>query len=110
MKYCPIILALAAANILTVYAQSLGVGNQVAAGACKGFPEGVTICLTSVSYAYCSGKDNVVSNEIFVPDGYRCEQGIVGKQVDGIWGMAPTTTRTFDLHTYGATSAPTVAA
>ncbi|KAK5948795.1 hypothetical protein OHC33_010219 [Knufia fluminis] len=105
MKYIAAILAVASTNILSVHAA--GVGNEAAAKACIGFPKHSMICLTDISYVICSGDESRPQTETFVIPGAKCIQGIVGKVKDTQTMVPATATRTFALHSYGATAAPT---
>ncbi|KAK5936779.1 hypothetical protein PMZ80_010898 [Knufia obscura] len=104
MKYLSALLALTATTILTTKAQ--GFSDEYLVQACKGFPYFTVICLTDISYVQCDGTDNVPV-EWRVPDGVICHQGIVGSKTDILDRGVPSTARTYDLQSYGATVAPT---
>ncbi|KAK5080439.1 hypothetical protein LTR70_008871 [Exophiala xenobiotica] len=107
MKYFSALLAIGSMAMLSVNAQ--GVGDAAAAAACQGFSARTLICLTDVHYAFCNGGPGG-SVEYPVYPNEHCAQGIVGQQKDAVQQGAATTTRTFALHTAGATSAPKAAA
>ncbi|KAK5937364.1 hypothetical protein PMZ80_010371 [Knufia obscura] len=100
MKYLSAILALASVTFLTVRAEG---NNEIAKTACQGFPRnGAVVCLSDISFAKCN--DESFGYIILVDEGYHCEQGIVGRKLDVVAVGPPTTTRAFNLHTYGATA------
>lgn len=68
--------------------------------------------LTDVSYVVCSGNPEAPNRELIMQAGFTCQQGIVGQKIDSVAGpsVTPSTTRTYDLQTYGATAAPTATA